>query len=348
MRSVNYQHVTLQDVARLAGVSAKTVSRVVNHQGEISEDTRKRVQSTIDQMGYRPNILARSLVSQRTNTLGVVTSGLEYYGPSHTLAGIEQQSYDLGYSLLFSLLPKPDANNIAPILDPFISRRVDGIIWAVPEIGQNRAWIQPGLVANLPPIVFLSMAERPGLSIVAIDNKSGGVQATQHLVDLGRRYIGLITGPMDWWESRERFAGWKETLQRNGLDHSASLTVEGDWSAAGGNRCMRELLDRRPDIDAVFASNDQMALGALGVLHQLGRRIPEDIAIAGFDDIPESACFWPPLTTIQHQLFDAGCRSVQILQQLIEDKQANRNLVLTDPSLLSTKLIIRASSVGFS
>jgi LacI family transcriptional regulator len=348
MRSSNYQHVTLQDVARLAGVSAKTVSRVVNHQGEISEDTRKRVQSTIDQLGYRPNILARSLVSQRTNSLGVVTSGLEYYGPSHTLAGIEQQSYDLGYSLLFSLLPKPDANNIAPILDPFISRRVDGIIWAVPEIGQNRAWIQPGLVEKLPPIVFLSMAERPGLSIVAIDNKSGGAQATQHLVDLGRRCIGLITGPMDWWEARERFSGWKETLQRNNLDHSALLTVEGDWSAAGGNRCMRELLDRRPDIDAVFASNDQMALGALGVLHQLGRRIPEDIAIAGFDNIPESACFWPPLTTIQHQLFDAGSRSVQILQQLIEGKQATRNLAPTDPILLSTKLIIRASSVGFS
>jgi LacI family transcriptional regulator len=154
-------HVTLQDVARLAAVSTKTVSRVVNNQGEISEATRERVQASIDQLGYRPNFLARSLVSQRSHSLGVVTSGLEYYGPSSILTGIEQESYELGYSLLFSLLPDPDVLNIAPILDSFVARRVDGIIWAVAEINNNRAWIRPEVLENLPPIVFLSMSPRP-------------------------------------------------------------------------------------------------------------------------------------------------------------------------------------------
>jgi len=348
MQQVNSMHVTLQDVARLAGVSAKTVSRVVNNQGEISEATRTRVQAAIEQLGYRPNFLARSLVSQRSHSLGVVTSRLEYYGPSHTLAGIEQESYELDYSLLFSLLPDPDVVNITPILDSFVARRVDGIIWAVAEIKNNHAWIHPEVLENLPPIVFLSMSPRPGLSIVAIDNRSGGAQATQHLLDIGRRKIGVITGPLGWWEAQERLAGCRQVLENAGLEQSPSLISEGDWSASSGARCMRQLLESRPDIDSIFACNDQMALGALGIAHQLGRRIPEDIAIIGFDNIPESASFWPPLSTIHHQVFEAGCIAVQVLQKLIETHLQSRDHAPVMPTLLETELIVRASTVGFS
>jgi LacI family transcriptional regulator len=339
-------HVTLQDVAKLAGVSTKTVSRVVNNQGEISQATRQRVQAAIEQLGYRPNILARSLVNQRSDTLAVVASGLEYYGPSHTLIGIEQQSYELGYSLFLSLLPRPDDTNVSPVLDAFIARRVEGIIWAVPEIGDNRAWIQPGLFEHLPPIVFLSMKPRPGLSVVAVDNRAGAAQATQHLLEQGRRKIGIITGPLTWWEARERYSGCRDALQRSDLEWSPSLVVEGDWSAASGERGMRQLLAQRPDIDAVFVCNDQMALGAMGVAHQLGRGIPQDMAIVGFDNIPESAYFWPALTTVQQQLVDAGCIAVQVLQKLIEAKRQNQDHAEAVTTLLPTQLIVRASSLG--
>ncbi len=335
-------HITLQDVARAAGVSTKTVSRVVNNQGEIREETRTRVQETIERLGYRPNILARSLVSQRSYTLGVVTSGVEYYGPSRVLSGVEHESYELGYSLLLSLLPDPDVINVAPVLDSLVTRRVDGIVWAVPEIDNNRAWIGSKALENLPPIVFLSMAPRSDLSVIAIDNRSGAVQATQHLIEIGRRKIGMITGPLGWWEARERLAGYRQAIEDAGLACSPLLVTEGDWSAASGARGMRKLLKDVPDLDAVFAGNDQMALGALGVAHQLGRRVPVDLAVIGFDNIPESASYWPPLSTIQHQLFEAGCTSVRELQRLIERKGKNGE---HSPSLLNPELIVRASTV---
>jgi len=339
-------HITLQDVAKLAGVSTKTVSRVVNNQGEISETTRQRVQAAIEQLGYRPNILARSLVNQRSDTLAVVAWGIDYFGPSRTVVGIEQQAYDLGYSLLLSLLPRPHDINIVPVLDAFIARRVDGIIWAVPEVGDNRAWMQPDQLEQLPPIVFLSTAPRAGLSVIAVDNRSGGMQATQHLLDQGRRKIGVITGPLEWWEARERYAGWQDALQRAGLPASSSLVVEGDWSAASGDRAMRVLLEQQPDIDAVFACSDQIALGALGVAHQLGRRVPEDLAIVGFDNIPESAFFWPPLTTVYQQLVDVGCIAVKTLHQLIETKRKGEPNTHPVATLLTPELVVRASSLG--
>ena len=147
-------HVTLQDVAKLAGVSTKTVSRVVNNQGEISAATRQRVQSAIEQLDYRPNILARSLVNQRTNTLAVVAWGLDYYGPSRTVVGIENKSDELGYSLFLNLLAHPDNAQIDRILDTLVARRVDGIIWAVPEVGGNRLWINPSAFGTAAPDHF--------------------------------------------------------------------------------------------------------------------------------------------------------------------------------------------------
>ena len=339
-------HVTLQDVAKLAGVSTKTVSRVVNHQGEISETTRLRVQEAIDQLGYRPNFLARSLVRQQTNTLAVVASGLEYYGPSRTLAGVEHQSYQFGYSLLFSLLPQPRDSDVVSILDSFATRRVDGIIWAVPEIGNNRDWIHQDLLDSLPPIVFISMAPRQGLSTVAIDNRTGSGQVAEHFIQTGKRRIGVITGPLDWWEARERLDGFTTRLQEMGISTDPTLIAEGDWSATSGKRCMQQILEQDPDLDAVFACNDSMALGAMGLAHEKGLRIPEDIAFAGFDDIPEAACFWPPLTTVHQKLFTLGAISVQVLQNLIEARQQVGADDAVENRLLDTEFFIRESSAG--
>lgn len=338
-------HTTLKDVAKLAGVSTKTVSRVVNNQGEISQETRERVQKAIDQLDYRPNVLARSLIHQRTNTLGVVAWGIDYFGPSRTVVGIEQQAHQLDYSLFLNLMDQPDEGDYEGILDTLITHRVDGIIWAVPEVGNNRAWLDSSHLDQLPPMVFLSMKPRSGLAVVAVDNFSGAQQATQHLIDQGRRKIGIITGPLAWWEARERHAGWKSAMHQANLEASSSLVVEGEWTAVSGEQGLRELLDHEPDIDAVFASSDQIALGALGTAHRLGRKIPQDLAIVGFDNTPESVCYWPPLTTVYQQLIEVGRIAVRTLHKIIEANRQSRTLEEPTVTIIKPELIVRASSL---
>jgi DNA-binding LacI/PurR family transcriptional regulator len=337
-------HATLKDVAKLAGVSTKTVSRVVNNQGEISQKTRGRVQAAIEQLDYRPNVLARSLIHQRTNTLGVVAWGIDYFGPSRTVVGIEQQAHQLDYSLFLNLVDQPDDGDSQQALDTLITHRVDGVLWAVPEVGNNRAWLECTHMEKLPPIVFLSMEPRPGLAIVAVDNFSGAKQATQHLIDQGRRKIGIITGPLTWWEARERYSGWEAAMHQANLAVPSSLVAEGEWTAASGEQGLNKLLDQEPDIDAVFACSDQIALGALGAAHRLGRKIPQDLAIVGFDNMPDSAYFWPPLSTVYQKLIDVGRIAVQTLHTMIE---ANRQLQAPSDAavtLLMPELVVRASS----
>ena len=338
-------HTTLKDVARLAGVSTKTVSRVVNHQGEIRAETRERVQQAIEQLGYRPNILARSLIHQRTNTLGVVAWGIDYFGPSRTVVGIEQQAHQLDYSLFLNLVDRPDDSGIEQVLDTLITHRVDGIIWAVPEVGKNRKWLDSSHLEQLPPIVFLSMEARPGLSIIAVDNYIGAKQATQHLIEQGRRKIGIITGPLGWWEARERFRGWEDAMHQAGLATPASMVIEGEWTAASGEQGLSTLLLQEPGVDALFASSDQIALGALSTAHRLGRRIPHDLAIVGFDNIPESACFWPPLTTVYQHLIKMGRLAVQTLHRMIEANRQSKILEEASVILVTPELIIRDSSL---
>lgn len=346
MSRPRFAGVTLREVADSAGVSTKTVSRVVNNQGEVSEATKQRVQAAIEALGYQPNALARSLARRRSHTLGVVAWGLEYFGPSRTVVGIEQQSHETGYSLLLQLLPRPDESRVTAPLSALIARRVDGIVWAIPEIGENRAWLRAEAVGPLPPIVFLSSAARPGVSVVATDNRRGAALAIQHLIDQGRRRIGIITGPLTWWEARERRAGWAETLQRAGLEASDSLVAEGDWSAASGEGAMGELLARRPDVDAVFACNDPMALGCLHRAQQHGRQVPGDLAVVGFDDIPESAYFPPPLTSVFQPLVDVGRNAVQILHALIETRLRGEDGPEPESLLLSPRLVVRQSSLS--
>ncbi len=335
---------TLRDVADLVGVSTKTVSRVVNHQNEISEITRQRVQAAIDQLDYRPNILARSLIHQRSRTLAVIAWGIDYFGPSRTVVGIEQEANELGYSLLLSLVNNPTDDH-ERILDTLISRRVEGIIWAIPEVGDNRNWVEASRLDRLPPVVFLSMGARPGISVVCVDNRKGAKEAVQHLLQQGRRKIGIITGPLAWWEARERFAGWQEALEEAGVEASPSQVVKGDdWTAVNGERGMRTLLAQRPDIDGVFASNDQIALGALGIAHQQGRRVPQDLAIVGFDNTPEAAFFWPPLTTMYQQLVEVGRVAVKNLHEMIMSRRSQSEPLPPVSTMLKPELVIRASS----
>jgi LacI family transcriptional regulator len=351
--------VTIRDVAKRAGVSTRTVSRVVNQQGEISEETRARVQAVIEELGYRPNILARSLVSQRSNMLGVVTWGLDYYAPSRIVVGIEQRSSKLGYSLFLHLISHPTDAGAENILNTLADHRVDGIIWAIPEVGENHDWAQRVSLDNLPPIVFLNTESRTGLDSIAVDNRRGGELATQHLIDQGCRKIGLISGPQGWWEAQERCTGWQDALVRAGLDPSPRRIVQADWSVEIGMQAMQRLLAQAPEIDGVFASSDDIALGALTAAVQSGRRIPEDLALVGFDNIPQSAHFQPPLTTIDQPLTRTGRAAVDLLLERIECRRSEKDqagaiaagtiaagaIAPANALRLEPGLVIRASSI---
>jgi LacI family transcriptional regulator len=336
--------VTIKDVAKRANVSPGTVSNALTGKRPVSVDTRRRILDAIDELGYQPNILARSLVNRRSETLAVVASGLEYYGPSRTVIGIEQEANRLGYSLLLSLLHDPANGDVDMALSSLAARRVDGIVWAVPEIGSNRAWVSPDRLERLPPMIFISMGMRHGVPLVAVNNRSGAALAAQHLIARHRRHIGLITGPLQWWEARERCAGFKEALALAGVALPDRLVAESDWSAAGGEEAMRHLLFQCPEIDAVFASNDQMALGALRVAGLLGRRVPTDLAVVGFDNIPESASFCPPLTTVYQALVEAGRLAVRELLNIIEGRHGGKEWTEPVARLLSPELIVRESS----
>lgn len=339
------QKVTIRDVAAAAGVSHQTVSRVINDRPDVAEDTRRRVWQVIEELNYQPSDLARSLIRRHSDTLGVVTAGLNYVGPSRALNGITRQAEEMGYTLLLKELPDFRANDVQPILNSLLARQVDGIIWAVSEVGDNLDWLQ-SQPATLPvPMIFLTMRARPGLSSVSVDNYAGGCMATEHLVAQGYRHIGHIAGPLEWWEARQRKLGWETTLQKAGLRVADHHWLSGTWSAASGESAIRKLLSSYPEMDAVFVANDQMALAVLKTACQRGLLVPQDLAVVGFDGIPESAFYWPPLTTVYQDLRTLGCTAVRELLQIIEaDRQGTAD---AEPKTLSLspELIVRESTI---
>jgi LacI family transcriptional regulator len=334
---------TIKQVAKAAGVSTQTVSRVINDRPDVSPETRGRIQQVIVELDYQPSALARSLIQQRSYTLGIVTAGLKFTGPSRTLNGITNKAEELGYALLLEQMLQFDTDAIKPLLQNLLARHVDGIVWAVPEVGNNRRWVGEILNDVPVPVVFLTMQPRPGVSTVAVDNYAGGRLATRHLLEQGCRRIGHISGPLDWWESRQRKQAWKDSLQEAGLTATDKACAEGNWSASSGEAAFTQLLESYPGMEAVFVANDQMALTVLQVAHRQGLRVPQDLAVIGFDNMAESAYFWPALSTINHNLYELGCRAVQETVEQIEAVHRDEKLELQN-ILLSPELIVRESS----
>jgi LacI family transcriptional regulator len=319
----DYKPVTIRQVAALAGVSTQTVSRVINRRPDVAPDTRHRVQQVVDALNYTPNAIARSLISGRSQTLAVVACGLEFFGPAHLLSGIVKQARQQNYSLRLNILSDP-LDNCDSVLNEVLTRQVDGVIWAVPEIGDNRAWLRDFLPRFTAPVVFANMQPLPGLSVIAVDNR-------------------LITGPMDWWEARQRLEGWRDALAEAGLEAPDRLIAYGDWSAASGQRGLQQLLKQSPGLDAVLTGNDQMALGVLQAAEVLGRRVPATLGVVGFDDIPDAPYFIPPLTTVQQRLAEMGRKAVEMLSNLL----ASDHKEATPPGQvvwLEPELVVRSSS----
>jgi DNA-binding LacI/PurR family transcriptional regulator len=337
------KRVTIKDVAQAAGVSTQTVSRVMNNFTYVSDETRQRVEAVVEQLGYRPSTLARSLIQQRSYTLGVVTFGLRYIGPSCTLNGISDKADELGYMLLMRDLDNFDDDKTDNIIDSLLARQVDGILWVAPEIGDNHDWIDQRMDEIPVPVLFLAMQPRIGISSIATDNFQGAVMAVQHLLDCGRKNIGHISGPLNWWEADERKRGWHETLAAAGFDTSDARWAEGNWTPVSGEKAYLQLLETFPEMDAVFVANDQMALGLLHEASCRNINIPEQLAVVGFDNIPESAYFYPSLTTISQDLQLLGEQAVQNIVKMIQARQESQP-VIARSDFIQPSLVVRQSS----
>lgn len=336
--------ITIYDVAKKAGVSRQTVSRVLNNRPDVSADTRIRVQEIISEFSYRPNAIAQSLSRQKSFILGVVSAGLKYTGPSRTLSGITGKAEELGYGLLLKELASFSSNNVHPLLQWFMSHQVDGIIWAAPEIEENRYWIKDLLPEINIPIIFLTMEKQENVTIVTTDNFIGAKMATEHLIQLGRKNIGHISGPLDWWEARQRKSGWEMAIKESGRTVTDRMWTTGNWSSKSGKTAFTELMDKYPDLDAIFVGNDQMALSVLQSAYEMGRRIPDDLSIVGFDGIPESEFYCPSLSTVYQNQNELGSVAVAELVAQVEKKLSENKIIEPKYITIKPELIIRQSS----
>jgi LacI family transcriptional regulator len=338
------KRITIKQIAKSAGVSTQTVSRVINDKGEVSPETRKRIQDIIDESGYKPSAVARSLIQQRSYTLGVITAGLKYIGPSTLLNGITDKADELGYTLILKKLPRFDTDFAQPIFEALLAHHVDGIIWAVPEVGENLRWTKERQTLRVP-FMFLTAPPRPDLSSVDYDNHLGGKIATEHLLQQGYQKIGHISGPLDWLSARQRKSGWQDALREAGINPDKVPCVEGNWSSASGGPAVSRLLAEHPDIDAIFVANDQMAISVLQLACKKGIRVPQELAVVGFDGLAESEYFWPPLTTVYQDLHAHGSTAVKEIISIIESQYDGDEEATAKHILLQPKLIIRESSL---
>jgi LacI family transcriptional regulator len=337
------KRLTIRDVARVAGVSTQTVSRVINHRPDVAAATRAHVKEVIAELGYAPNIIARNLSRGRSNTLGVIGYGLEYYGSTSVLRGIERRANELGYSLLLSLIDRVEPERVDHILYELLSHQVEGLIWAVPGNVNAFSWLHEKFCQLQIPSAQLNSSQIGDELVVAMNNRLGGRLATQHLLDQGYQRVGIITGPAYWWESMEREAGWRAVLEENGFSDLDDLKAVGDWNAATGDVGLQTLLTQVPDLDAVFVCNDQMALGTLQAARRLGLKVPKDLGVVGFDDIPESAYFYPPLTTVRQNARKLGALAVQRITALIKARDDNQTIP-AEISWVDPRLVVRQSS----
>lgn len=303
--------VTIKEIAALTGVSTQTVSRVINKRPDVSPATRQVVEAAIEEHGFRPSAVARSLVNRRSRMLGVIASGLEYVGVGQTVTGIADEAEASGYSIILKELAGFDAPDIVPVVELLLEHRVEGIIFAGPQMVSNVRRVQEQLPAARAPIVFLKSDPSPSFTTIGIDNIAAGRLATEHLLALGRRRIAHLAGPLAWREARDRRDGWQAALADAGL--AAGAVAMGDWFAGSGVTAFEAILDTAPDTDALFAASDLMALGAIQVAHRRGIRIPGDLAIVGFDGLAEAAHFTPSLTTVVQPLTEMGRVAVREL-----------------------------------
>jgi DNA-binding LacI/PurR family transcriptional regulator len=323
----------MRDVARLAGVSHQTVSRVLNGHPSIRESTKERVLRAMDDLRYRPNRAARALVTARSSTIGVLsTSAAALYGPVSSIGAIQDAGREAGYYVTVAHLDSLEPQGIAAGIDHLLAQAVEGIVVIAP---QDTVLDEIAAIGVGVPYVTLQAGHAYADSELSVDQVAGARAATRHLIDLGHRRIVHLSGPTEWIEGRARLHGFEQEVREAGLE--VLPAPRGDWTAEFGYRAGLEML-ADPTVTAVFASNDQTALGLYHAAHELGRRVPEHLSVVGFDDIPEAAHFWPPLTTVRQDFTELGRRSVARLVAEIEGR------VEPTAGNIQPELIVRAST----
>jgi DNA-binding LacI/PurR family transcriptional regulator len=317
----------MADVARAAGVSHQTVSRVINGADSVRPQTRERVLSAMRELDYRPNSLARALVTGRSWTLGVVSFDTTLYGPASTLFGIERAAHAQGYLVSIVSVTSLDRDSVLSAVEQLRGQGVDGILIITPQEAAVEA------VLHIPrdmPVVAVEAGPEEAVPVVTVDQVAGAAAATRHLLELGHRTVWHVAGPSDWLEANQRIEGWVTALEDAGADTPPVLS--GDWSARSGYELGKRLATVR-EVTAIFAANDQMALGILRALYESGREVPRDLSIVGFDDIPEAQFFTPPLTTVRQDFNEVGRQSLMLLLDEMAASDRSSSRVIVPPKL---------------
>lgn len=297
----------IRDVARVAGVSYQTVSRVLNDSPNIRPETLQRVRDAIDELGYRPNQAARALVTSRSRTIGVLAAQTVHYGPATSIQAIETAAREAGYRLSITNIASSEYASIKSGLDYLMSQAVEALIVIAPQVRVFEAIND--LQVAVPFVTLEATGQNAGHSLW-VDQVQGARMATRHLIELGHTEIMHISGPQDWIEAEARMQGFLREL--GDADLRTRAPILGDWTASFGYYAGLELLRYR-DFTAVFAGNDQMALGFMHACREFGLSVPGDISIVGFDDVPEAAHFAPPLTTVRQNFVEIGRRAIALL-----------------------------------
>jgi DNA-binding LacI/PurR family transcriptional regulator len=308
------------------------VSRVLNDHPNVRAHTRERVLAAIRELAYRPNAAARTLVTRRTHTLGVISVDTMLYGPTSMLYGFERAAHD-AYFVSIASLPALDRRSMLDAVDRFVGQGVEGIV----VIATHDSGV--AALAHVPPevpIVALGCGTHATITSVAVDNEAGAATATRYLLGLGHRTVHHIAGPASNLDAEERVGGWRQALREAGAPEPAVLA--GDWSAASGYELGRQLADE-PDLTAIFCGNDTMALGALRALTERGLRIPQDVSVVGFDDVPDASYYMPPLSTVRQDFGEVGRQALNVLVDRMSGASAAGLRVRVD-----TELIVRQSA----
>lgn len=327
--------VTIKDVAREAGVSVATVSRVLNGSGPVSEQTGQRIREVAGRLRYVPHGGARSLITRKTQTLGVLLPDL--YGEffSEVIRGMDDTAQRHGFHLLISRA-HADTHGVETAMRA-MRGRVDGVVAMSPDLGADAPLDVPALL----PIVLLCSAPRGDRTdLLTIDNQGGSRAIVSHLVGLGHTRIAIIKGAASNYDAAERLRGYRAALRQAGITADPSLSAEGGFTEAGGYAAALELLKLMPRPTAIFAANDSMAMGALSALREAGVRVPEDIAVAGFDDIPLARYMDPPLSTVRVPTYELGARAVEMVLHGVRSKNDHTRC----RERVSTEIVIRRSS----
>ena len=325
----------MADVAARAGVSHQTVSRVVNDHPNVAAPTRERVQRAIAELGYRPNTAARALVTGSSRTIGLITINVNQYGPAQTLIGLEEAARAAGYSLSVAILDEPGLDELQGALDRFLAQSVDAVV-----LHTSSSQAVEALRSLDPPVplVAVQMGAEEVRPTVTVGQEAGARLAVAHLLGLGHATVHHVAGPAYSLEAQRRVVGWRAELTGAGAE--VPEVVHGDWWPTSGYATGLALAARIAAgevITAVFAGNDQMALGLMVGLCEAGLEVPGDVSVVGFDDVPEAAFYTPPLTTVRQDFAELGRRGVAlVLAQLAGED--------TLPDQVEPQLVVRSST----